>query len=240
MESGAKIAVVAALEREVRPLVKGWRVVSGQYEGRTFKFFKQDAVVLVCGGMGAPAARRATEAIIQLYEPEVVISAGFAGALQPGMKPGDLFTPETVIDAKDGSRVATGSGWGTLVSFDAVAGASQKAKLARSYGAQAVDMEAAAVARGAETHGVRFAACKAISDASEFAMPAMERFTAADGQFKTTWFLLYAALRPWWWRAVGQLARNSRLAARRLSAALAAMKEQDAWQAQPHPVGNLQ
>ena len=45
-------------------------------------------MVLVCGGMGAPAARRATEAIIQLYGPEVVISAGFAGALQPGMKAG--------------------------------------------------------------------------------------------------------------------------------------------------------
>ena len=53
-------------------------------------------------------------------------------------------------------------------------------KLAQSYGAQAVDMEAAAVARGAQARGVRFMAVKAISDESTFAMPSMDRFV--DGR----------------------------------------------------------
>ena len=68
------------------------------------------------------------------------------------------------------------AGHGVLVSAAGVAGVEQKAKLAESYGAQAVDMEAAAVARGAQAQGVGFLAVKAISDESDFHMPALDRF----------------------------------------------------------------
>ena len=71
------------------------------------------------------------------------------------------------MDSRDGTRTDTGSGNGVLVSFPAVADPEQKAKLGKSYGAQAVDMEAAAVAKGAEARGLRFAAVKAISDEVE-------------------------------------------------------------------------
>ena len=76
----AKIAMVAALEREVRPLVKRWPSVVREHEGRRFKFRESGHAVVVCGGVGAEAARRATEAVIALYTPELVQSVGFAGA----------------------------------------------------------------------------------------------------------------------------------------------------------------
>ncbi len=75
-------------------------------------------------------------------------------------------------------------GEGVLVSVATVAGVEQKEKLAKSYGAQAVDMEAAAVAKGAEARGVAFSAVKVISDEVDFELPSMERFISVDGQFQ--------------------------------------------------------
>lgn len=220
MSDSAKVAIVAALEREVRALVKRWRMTEREYEGRRFRFFESGETVLVCGGIGAEAARRATEAVIALYQPVLVQSVGFAGALDPRLKVGEVFSPSRVIDARDGSSIETGTGFGVLVSAAAIADAEQKERLKQAYGAQAVDMEAAAVARGAQARGVRFMAVKAISDESTFAMPAMDRFVRGDGQFQTGKFVAFAALRPWLWSRLTQLARNGAKASRALCAEL--------------------
>ena len=215
-----EIAIVAALEREVAPLVRGWRVSEQEHSGRKFRFFDSGNAVLVCGGMGFDAARRATEAIIAVHRPSAVLSVGFAGALDESLGVGDLLQPRYVVDSRDGTRTDTGSGSGVLVSFPAVADAAQRAKLAKSYGAQAVDMEAAAVAKGTQARGLRFAAVKAISDDVGFAMPPLDAFIAADGSFRTGSFALYAAGRPLLWPNVLRLQQNSAKAARALSAML--------------------
>jgi adenosylhomocysteine nucleosidase len=225
MVSKTKVAIVAALEREVWPLVRHWPVRRRSYEGKEFRFFERDTMVAICGGIGAAPARRAAEAVIQLYQPELLISAGFAGALQPDVRVGDVLTPGRVIDSSDGSRTDTGFGEETLVSFDSVANVDQKAKLARAYVAQGVDMEATAVARAAAVHGVRFLACKAISDTRDFHMPPVARFVAPDGEFHATKFAVHVALRPWLWAKAVQLGRNSRLAADKLCQALAELSE---------------
>ncbi len=77
---------------------------------------------------------------------------------------GDVVLPRTVINAADGVRTDVGSGEGILVSSSSVAGTEQKIRLAKAYGAGVVDMEAAAVAQGAEARGIGFGAVKAISD----------------------------------------------------------------------------
>lgn len=212
----SRIAIVAALEREVRPLVKQWRASEREHAGRSFRFFEKDDAVLVCGGIGVEAARRAAEAVIALYSPAVVYSAGFAGALDPGLKVGDVVHPARVINAGDGSSVSLSEGKGVLVSFASVASPEQKAKLRESFGAQAVDMEASAVACAAEARGVDFAVVKAISDEFDFTFPSLERFVDSDGQFMEARFALFAALRPWFWPQVVQLASNGKRASRAL------------------------
>ena len=167
-----KIAIVAALEREVKPLLAHWRLHPGEHGGKSFQFFEKDEAVLICGGIGAEAARRATEAVIALYTPAIIYSVGFAGALQQNLKAGDVVMPRRVLDARDGSSADTGAGDGVLVTTASIAGRTEKEQLAASYGALATDMEAAHVARGAQARGVRFAAVKAISDELGFAMPA--------------------------------------------------------------------
>ena len=205
----SRVAIVAALEREVRPLLKGWRVSQKEVGGRRFRFFEKDDFVLVCGGIGAEAARRAAEAVIAVYAPSVIYSAGFAGALDPALKVGEVVQPRRVVNASDGSSVDFDQGEGILVSFGSVASPAQKASLRDSFGAQALDMEAAAIARAAEARGAAFAVVKVISDEFDFSFPAMERFVDSNGQFLERRFVWFTALRPWQWARVARLARNS-------------------------------
>ena len=225
MPGSCKVAIVAALEREIKPLVRRWRVTFREHEGRSFKFFVDDLRVLVCGGIGGEAARRAAEAVIVLYQPEVVQSVGFAGALDATLKIGEVFSPGRVIDSTDGSCVETGVGNGVLVSFGSIADAGQKARLAKAYGAQVVDMEAAAIARAALLRGVRFIAIKAISDDSNFSLPRLQRFIRPDGQFRTGAFAAAAVFQPWLWPPIARLARNSAVVSRALCRELERCRE---------------
>jgi adenosylhomocysteine nucleosidase len=213
-----KVAIVAALEREVSGLIRTWSRVECHYQGRRFVFFERDEMVVVCGGIGAEAARRAAEAVIALYRPTRVQSVGFAGALDAGLRVGDVFAPAVVLDARDSSRFevdgAAGRVHSTLVTFMAVAGVQQKASLAKAYGAQAVDMEAAGVAMAARAHGIAFGATKVISDELDFEVLEMSPFIDPQGRFRTANFAAFVSLRPSLWRRVTALARNSRKAAR--------------------------
>ena len=215
-----RLAIVAALEREVRPLVKSWRVTDKEHDGRRFRFFENGEVVVVCGGMGAAASRRASEAVIAIFDPNIICSAGFAGALDPKLRVGDVVRPSSVINAGDGSRTVVEGGEGVLVSFASVASPLQKSKLRDSFGADVVDMEAAAVARSAEARHKQFTVVKAISDEMDFEFPAMDRFIDADGRFSQGRFAWYAGVRPWLWPRVMRLARNSKRASHALCAYL--------------------
>jgi adenosylhomocysteine nucleosidase len=216
----SRIAFVAALEREVTPLIRTWKVRTLEHGGRRYRVFENGDAVLVCGGIGAEAARRATEAVIHEFAPVRVISVGFAGALDKALKVGDVVEPGIVINAKDGSRTQSGQGQGTLVTIANVASPEEKVKLRQAYQASLVDMEAAAVAIAAQARGVEFGALKAISDDASFEMPATKRFITNDGQFQEVRFAMYVIVRPWLWKAAIALARNSAKASRALCAAI--------------------
>ncbi|MGA2003311.1 MAG: hypothetical protein ABSG70_08010 [Terriglobales bacterium] len=214
------VAIVAAMEREVAPLIRGWKVREIERDGRRYRLFESGDAVLVCGGIGADAARRATEALIEETRPARVLSVGFAGALDSTLKVADVLEPRVVVNAADGARTDTGSGQGTLVSYAAVAGAGQKQRLGKAYAAVAVDMEAAAVAQGAQARGVEFGALKAISDGADSSMPPTERFISGDGQFRSVGFAVHVVVRPWLWGRTIVLARNSARASHALCGAI--------------------
>ena len=216
----SRLAIVAALEREVRPLIKHWQVRKREHAGRVFRFYEGREAALVCGGIGPEAARRAAEAVIVLYGPDLLYSVGYAGALDPALKVGDLLTPAQVIDGSDNSRVDISKGQGILLSQSAMASVAQKSRLRESYSAQAIDMEAAAVARAAEARSVGFRAIKVISDEFNFELPALGRFVDREGRFHQAGFALHALVRPWLWLPLVHLARNSACATRTLCAEL--------------------
>jgi adenosylhomocysteine nucleosidase len=222
-----KVAIVAALDHELRPLVRDWRIVQIQHEGRSFTFYESSYAVAVCGGIGLESGRRAAEAVIAKYSPELLISAGVVGALTSDLRVGETVFPAIVIDARDSSRRETAIqktkiadtplAKTVLVSYPEIAGAEQKQKLGKAYGAHVIDMEAASVALAAEARGIPFVAIKSISDDLTFDLPEMMPFVQ-NGQFQTTRYALYVALRPWLWLKVARLAQNTRIASENLCA----------------------
>jgi nucleoside phosphorylase len=234
-----RIAIIAAMEREVGPLIRSWRVRTIEHGGRRYRLFENGEAALICGGIGAEGARRATEAVIREVGPVRVISAGFAGALDGSLQVGDILEPSTVINAADGVRTDVGSGEGILVTSVSVAGKEQKARFSKAYGASAVDMEAGAVAEGTRARGVEFGVLKAISDVADFTLPAMDQFVASDGSFRSSRFACHVALRPWLWGTTIALARNSSKASRALCGALASYLGRQTLGGQTLPVESL-
>lgn len=215
------IAIIAALPREVAGLVKDWerREIS-----RNVFVWTQGVSVVACAGMGAVRVTLACEAAMKAVTVTTLISAGLAGACDPELRVGDVVHAAMVIDAKTGERFETAvpDCNAVVVTGAAIASVREKRRLRETYGAAAVEMEAAAVARIAHAHGLEFRAVKAISDEAGFAMDGLERFASEDGQFREGAFALHMALRPWRWGEVMALGRNSAKAVRALTEALRA------------------
>ncbi len=85
----------------------------------------------------------------------------------------------------------------------------EKARLFEAYGAAAVDMEAATVARLALAHGIPFRAIKAISDDHAFELESLGKFETNHGHFNTLAFALHTAVHPHTWGKTMQLGQNS-------------------------------
>jgi adenosylhomocysteine nucleosidase len=224
-----KIAIIAALERELEPLIRTWRKSKFMHGGREFTSYDTNNAVAICGGIGAECGRRAAEAAVVKYSPEILISAGIAGAAVPELHVGDTVFPAVVVDTGDGSRHQTAIHHAALshqalpprvlASYPRIAGSAEKRQLQKSYGAHLVDMEGASVARAAEVHGLEFLAVKAVSDEVNFEIAGLNRFVRA-GQMATGPLVLYIMPRPWLWPKMIRLARNTRLASRNLCARL--------------------
>jgi adenosylhomocysteine nucleosidase len=209
-----KIAIVAALPREIAELVRGWKNES-RPKKKIFIYTRGCAVV-ACAGMGARRAELAVRAALEYGPVGQILSVGWAGALRYGITAGAVLQPASVIDAVTGERFSCDSGKGTLVTAAQVADAEQKDILAAQFNADCVDMEAAAVARIAAQHGIPFRAVKAISDARDAKLPPLQMFTTDDGWFRETTFAAYIAARPWLWPGVLRMAVHSSRAAQNL------------------------
>jgi adenosylhomocysteine nucleosidase len=222
-----KIAIIAAMERELAPLVKGWKKSVLSSGERKFTVFESDGLIAIISGIGCNNAALAASAVVEKFHPSTSVSVGLAGALIRSLKVGSIFTPNVVVDASDSAeyRCAADSSrisGGVLVSAAEIADAEAKKQLVQGFHALVVDMEAAGVAKVAQEANIDFRCVKAISDEADFAMPPMGKFLAADGSFHTGKFAAWAAVRPWQWLKIASLARNSSKATHALCLWLAA------------------
>lgn len=220
IDSRPRSMFIAALEREIAALVHGWRTDEKLLASHIHLYWNDDAVV-ACAGMGAQRASLALEAALELCPATQLVSVGWAGACNPRLHIGDVVHPTIVIDSRTGERFFVSDPGSTepadvLVTVPTPAGAVEKERLAISYYAAAVDMEAAAVARIARAHDIPFRAIKAISDESHFEIPDMNQFATTDGRFREAAFGLHVALRPSLWSPVRNMAKSAKLAAERL------------------------
>ncbi len=221
------VGIIAALPREIAALVRGARA-DAELLRRGVHLYRIEGAVVVAAGMGAARVAIAVEAARAAADVTTLISAGLAGACMPASRAGDVAEASVVLDAKTGERFASTALAQRdlmLVTTEAIASVREKARLAASYGADLVDMEAATVARLALAHGLGFRAIKGVSDAHDFELASLARFAGKQGSFRTAAFALHTALRPRDWTKAAQLGRDSSRALAALSAALREIAE---------------
>ncbi len=204
------MAVIAALPRELRGLVTGLRP-DPTLKQNGILLWQRPGAVIVAAGMGPTRVTRALGAVLQTGEIWQIVSVGLAGACVHTLRPGAVVEPAGVVDAQTGERfrLQSDEAGPLLVSTESIASVGEKARLYATYGAALVDMEAATLARLAQAHGVPFRAVKGISDAHDFELASLSRFTNHHGHFRTARFALHTAARPGTWRAAMVLGRHS-------------------------------
>jgi adenosylhomocysteine nucleosidase len=212
-----RIAIIAALPGELKPLVANWQRVGTGSRGTSKWVVTQgdDTWVAVCAGMGADAVRRAYAAAVSDGPVDMLLSVGWAGALAAGIQPSSVYVATEVIDAKTGEHFGFSSERQLrLVTTARVADVAEKMRLAATYpGATLVDMEAATVARLAAMRGVPVLCIKGVSDEAGADMPDLNPFIDQAGQMRMMPFLAHIALRPSVWPSLVHLGRNSARAA---------------------------
>ena len=89
--------------------------------GNGLKYYKttlgKQSLVIVESGMGMEKAAEATDALMQIFRPARVISAGFAGALTPSLEKNQIVIPNRMICQENGQsydllekRISSGTG----------------------------------------------------------------------------------------------------------------------------------
>ncbi len=210
-------AIIAALPREVKHLVCGWQ--EHKLPNKTIVYTNNFAVV-ACAGMGPARATLAVQAAMTIKPITALLSAGLAGACDPSLQVGDIVRAGVVVDTQSGERYSNSHFKQVLVSAPAIASVREKRRLYDAYGASAVDMEAATVARMAQSHNLYFQAIKSISDDANFELQELARFATHDGQFREAAFAAHSVARPQLWTKLFHLAGNSKRAIQSLTAEL--------------------
>ncbi|MEO6965066.1 MAG: phosphorylase [Acidobacteriaceae bacterium] len=231
------IAILAALPREVAPLVRNWPS-STHFDREGASLWECDGAIVVCAGMGRKRVARALELAEARSSVESknsieskgsigsIFSVGYAGALRSGMATNTVYWPATVIDAQTGESFECEGGDGTLVTSDHVVHAAEKQELAARWNADLVDMEAAAVARLAQTRNLPFRTLRVISDEVADTLPDLGRFTDDAGGFRETAFAVYLGLHPWLIPAAVRMGKRAAQGSRLIAETLRPICEQ--------------
>jgi nucleoside phosphorylase len=183
-------------------------------------------VLLAANGPGGSNALGALEAACRVATVRAVISTGFAGALAPELHAGDVFLAETVLEFGTGveysvrlPECAEPAARGRLLTIESVAqDAATKARL-RQTGADAVDMEAAALAQGSQARQLPFYCVRAVSDDARTSFEVdLNAARRPDGTFSGWRIAAQAGFSPRRWRHLMDLKRAGEQASRNLAA----------------------
>ena len=186
------------------------------------------SVDFVITGMGHQNSRRAAESAMSAPH-TICICTGFAGALKPEFKPGDILVARAVQMLGNRKTLECASGLATsayqdgarlvrmfLTSERVVATAEEKARLAPF--ADAVDMESFAVLSAAQERSLPAVAIRVISDRFDEDMPADIGMTVDEkGRVSVGGVIRHIATHPLSLPALVRLGRNSRAAAEALA-----------------------
>lgn len=204
-----RIGIVAALDREIavfrgglsRPTHKAigsYRITTG--------FSGQKEVATVISGVGGRCAAGAVNALIKSFQPDLVISTGYAGGLSPEVVGGDIIVTGEVIH-ESGKRVVSRSmdslnpspptGRGPILTTNRFIPFSRDKKmLYTKFGANAVDMESYFLGEEAEKSNIPFLSVRAISDTVDKDLPQISNIVGGDGRANLKKIARYFLVHP--------------------------------------------
>lgn len=170
LERTSTILLCAATKWEAEPLARALGLARTSESS-----FGAGPLTLAKIGAGA----RAAQGLARLAAPELVISVGLCGALQPGILTGDIVfdiqgaqSDWPPLAREAAAAAGTAIHFGRLVDSPRVlATREEKARLGESRRAAAVDMETAEIRRWAESRGAQVFAARAALDALDDEVP---------------------------------------------------------------------
>jgi nucleoside phosphorylase len=188
------IAILVAVEQELRPILDRAAahdlVRQGQLDFHEGLFAGQPVAILALG-VGKACARLAAEMTIKCYRPDLIISAGFGGALRTDLAPGDVVVGTEVLELTQdqGQQVRWEPVTASYLVPPEVAGVAvqrgvflttdeiilrgqRKQHLGRATGACVGEMETSAVARVCAEHGTPLLAVRGVTDHAREDLPA--------------------------------------------------------------------
>ena len=249
------IGIVAAMRQEVSYFLVdlAFEPIPGPDGVNLFASRNVPGVVLAQGGMGRENAELTTRLVIDEFDPDVIVSAGFAGGASPGAKSGDIFIcrrvmaltgpsenwageepmSRTLIDddvmLRFDSAAAIGGRWGTCISVDEiVADPGQKRWLGQAHGADVIDLESywvcnVAAARNVASMVVRCVMDPMVQGLPDFISKLPGRRSAGSGRGSFASAALAALRHPWAYLTVLRLVWQMQSARRNLARALSAI-----------------
>jgi adenosylhomocysteine nucleosidase len=195
-------------------------------------------VMLAANGAGPRLAAHAVEIAIRAVSAadlsasklETIVSTGFCGALDPGLREGQIVVATEVLDLQTQQKFVacgvtatdTAVASGVVVTEDRVAQNAAEKQTLYASGAIAVEMEAAAVAARAKRAGLPFACIKVVSDRADESFGIdLNRMRSADGRLRRGKISFHALTHPKLIPELFRLKRRSEEAAKVLGEFLA-------------------
>lgn len=183
------LLIVTALGWEAASVRRGMQAVTIEQHG-DFRLWRArpDGPWLLQTGMGMRLTTRALEWATAYVSPATILSTGCAGALSPGLRPGELVIAEEIVTPDGVARVAAPA-WiaayceaartagvraetGRILTSPRMLGTPKvKRQAAENSGALAVEMEGAAIADFASARRLGFAAARVIIDTLATSLP---------------------------------------------------------------------
>ena len=209
---GAVSEEIAGIKREInisdRVRLDKSEAWFGKYQGRN--------IVLVRTGVGRKRAQNATQQVIDKFNPEVIISMGYAGALTEELNVGDLFVASNILSPESDSTPfemgdPTNLKWlelakktpppenvklkiGRLITVDMVVHTPKaKKELGSRFRAEAVEMETLEIALLTRVNKIAFISIRGISDAVNHELIDCSSFLGSDGELsklRAGWYVL--------------------------------------------------
>ena len=221
------LAFIAAESREFTGLLKNAELVSKldwHVRFARMAVLRGNTILLAANGPGPKLAAQAVDVVHERAQVDGLVSIGFCGALAPALAPCDIFVATEVLGAGAVSRPADSMRpfkTGKLLSIDRVASTAAEKSELRKTGADAVEMEAGAVAERAEHWNLPFYVIRVVTDAADESLPLdFNRLAKADKNLdygKLAWAIAKA---PGKIGALLELQKKTRFAAERLAAVL--------------------